>query len=423
MSLREVRGVPPPKWIRDKKTDRVITSNLENIREALKFLKIRVTYDAFARELRLNGAAVVDDLAFEKIWVRITDRCGWQPNRRNLQAVITCDAEEHATHPVKDYLNRLVWDGVARLDTWLITYAEAPANDYVRGVSPLPLLAAVQRIYAPGTKFDELLTLESTQGTGKSSALRALCPCDDWFSDDLPLGVDAKVVIERTAGKWIIEAAEMVGNRGKETDNLKAFLSRGTDGPVRQAYGRLSVSVPRQFVMIATTNHGGHYLKDMTGARRFWPVTIKQFNVEALRRDRDQLWAEAVARAPTASLHLKQSLWADAAEEQEARRATDPWEDVLDAKIPRKTDASGEIHWVTSIACQFVWAEILGVPVGVRLQHHEDRLFAIMDRWGYMVRRRKVGMCWVLKDPKAPKKDLTKADQEDLEANEAPKEP
>ena len=63
----------------------------------------------------------------------------------------------------------------------------------------------------------------------KSTALRALCPQDDWFSDDLPLGVDSKLVIERTVGKWIIEAQEMHGNRGKEAEQLKAFLARQTD--------------------------------------------------------------------------------------------------------------------------------------------------------------------------------------------------
>ena len=77
---------------------------------------------------------------------------------------------------------------------------------------------------------------ESSQGMLKSTALRVLCPVDDWFSDDLPLGVDSKQVIERTVGKWIIEAAEMHGNRGREAEALKGFLSRQVDGPVRLAY-------------------------------------------------------------------------------------------------------------------------------------------------------------------------------------------
>jgi len=373
-------------WIRDTR-NRIVSSNIENIRLALTHLNISVSYDAFARELRINGAPIVDDLTFEQIWTQITDRCGWQPHRRNLQTVIICDAQAHATHPVRTYLAGLTWDGIARLDRWLVTYGGAADTPYVRGVSPLPLLAAVRRIRVPGTKFDELLTLESGQGKGKSTALRILSVVDDWFSDDLPLGVDAKVVIERTAGKWLIEAAELVGNRGRETDTLKAFLCRQVDGPVRMAYGRLSTSVPRQFVMIGTTNHRTNYLKDMTGARRFWPVAVKVFDVEALARDRDQLWAEAVAREPEASIRLAPELWGDAAMEQEARRADDPWEEVIEARL---SDGIGRI---TSIAAAEIW-NALGVDANLRDNRHADRVAAIMDRLGYQKGRTPAGRIW-----------------------------
>jgi len=373
-------------WNRDSR-GRVVAGDLENLRLALAHLKIAVSYDAFARELRINGAPIVDDLTFEQIWTQITDRCGWQPSRRNLQTVIVCDAQAHATHPVKTYLAGLTWDKVERLDRWLITYAGADDTPYVRGVSPLPLLAAVRRIRVPGTKFDELLTLESGQGTDKSTALRILSVSDDWFSDDLPLGVDAKVVIERTAGKWIIEAAELHGNRGKETDTLKAFLGRQVDGPVRMAYGRLSTSVPRQFVMIGTTNHSTNYLKDTTGARRFWPVAIDVFDAEALSRDRDQLWAEAVAREPTASLRLAKALWKDAAVEQEARRAVDPWEDVIEARL-----ADG-VGLITRIARSEIW-EALKVEANVRNNNHADRIAKIMERLGYQKDRSNASRFW-----------------------------
>jgi predicted P-loop ATPase len=140
-------------------------------------------------------------------------------------------------------------------------------------VGRLWLVAAVRRIREPGCKFDEMLVLESpTQGLDKSSALAALAVKDDWFTDQLPLNADDKKVIETLAGRWIVEAAE-----------LKAFLSQRIDR-ARMSYGRLVTEVPRQCVIVGTTNDDA-YLRDSTGNRRFWPVKIDRFDLAALRRD------------------------------------------------------------------------------------------------------------------------------------------
>jgi predicted P-loop ATPase len=274
----------------------------------------------------------------------------------------------------------LVWDGTRRLDDWLVTYGGATRSAYVCAVGALPLIAAVRRARHPGAKFDELLILESGQGTLKSTALRTLCPNEAWFSDDLPLGVDSKLVIERTAGKWIIEAAEMYGNRGREAEQLKAFLSRQVDGPVRLAYDRLATTVRRQFVIVGTTNAQTAYLKDPTGARRFWPVKVQQFDIAALERDRNQLWAEATVReAQGESIRLATHLWTAAGEHQEQRRAVDPWEEVLAPLLSDET--------VDAVPVSAIW-ERLGVEAKWRDNRHADRVAAIVQRYGFVAKRK-----------------------------------
>lgn len=375
----------PEDFARSEK-GRIITGSLDNIRLALAKLHTTVIYDAFARTILLNGEPA-DDVALDRLWLAIDDAFHFRPAKETLQPVLVGEAHASPVHPVRAYLDSLTWDGTPRLDRWLALYGGAEETPYVWAVGALPLVAAVRRVRQPGAKFDELLILEAPQGAFKSTAIRTLCPDEGWFSDDLPLGVDSKQVIERTAGRWIVEAAELHGNRGREAEALKAFLSRQADGPVRLAYGRLPTTVPRQFILIGTTNSRLAYLKDSTGARRFWPVAIQRFDVEALRRDRDQLWAEAAAReADGASIRLDPELWADAAGQQEARRAVDPWEAILE---PVFEDDSIEVSRI--------W-ETLRLEANHLDNRHADRVAAIVQRHGFAhkVKRRLNGKpVWV----------------------------
>jgi hypothetical protein len=374
-------------FVRDSK-GRIISNSLENIRIALAKLHTKTSYDAFAHALLIDDTPA-DDVKIDQLWIAIDDTFHFRPAKATLRTLIIVDGREATSHPLREYLNELEWDGISRIDTWLPTYGGAVDSPYVRAVGALVLLAAVRRVRQPGCKFDELLVLESAQGTLKSSALRTLCPNAEWFSDDLPLGVDSQRVIERTAGKWIIEASELHGHRGREAEQMKAFLSRQVDGPVRLAYGHLPVSVPRQFVLIGTTNSQHGYLKDSTGGRRFWPVAVQGFDVVALERDRDQLWAEAAAReAEGASVRLERKLWHAAGAEQEARRAGDPWEPILEPVLVGEEAVPVSAIWNT-----------LGVQASQLDNRHADRVATIAQRFGFKKGRRtlagKQQLCWV----------------------------
>ena len=204
---------------------------------------------------------------------------------------------------VIDYLNALVWDGVPRLDRWLVDCAGAEDSPYVRAASRAMLVAAVRRARHPGCRFDQMPVLEGPQGCGKSSALRVLAVEDAWFADFLPItDGDARKIIEATQGKWIVEAGELAGMKSSDSSTLKSFLSRSTD-EARMAYQRDRTRVPRQFVIVGTTG-SSDYLRD-TGNRRFWPVRVVHFDLARLTEIRDQLWAEAaVAEAAGEAIDL-----------------------------------------------------------------------------------------------------------------------
>jgi predicted P-loop ATPase len=296
------------------------SQNQKNIRVALKKLGVQVRHDTFADRLFIDGlegvGPLLDDRALDRLWLTIDSTFNFRANREFFFTVVIDDARRNAFHPVRDYLKGLMWDGQSRIDTWLVEYAGAEDTPYVRAVSAMFLIAAVRRILKPGTKFDEMLVLESPQGGDKSTGLQTLAVNPDWFSDDLPLNAEGKKVIESLLGHWIIEAAELTGMRRGEIEGLKAFLSRQIDR-ARMSYGRVVTEAPRQCVIFGTTN-SRQYLRDNTGNRRFWPIAVKPFDIKALTRARDQLWAEAVVReADGMSIRLDPALYAAAEEQQQ----------------------------------------------------------------------------------------------------------
>ena len=222
-------------------------------------------------------------------------------------------ARENAFHPVKQYLETCVWDGVPRLDTLLIDYLGAEDTPYVRAVTRKTFTAAVARIYRPGCKFDTMLTIQGKQGAGKSTLVAKMG--GEWFSDTFGT-MQGKEAYEQVMGVWVMEVGELAGMRKAEVETIKQYLSKQKDR-FRPAYGRRIQDFPRQCIFIGTTN-ASEFLRDTTGGRRFWivdtPNEPKHSVWDELTPDIVRLvWGEAIeAYKRGEKLYLSGKLEADA---------------------------------------------------------------------------------------------------------------
>ena len=255
----------------------------------------------------------------------------FDPSKENVQEALKELCEQNPFDPVADYLYGLKWDGAPRLDRWLIDYMGAENTELNQSFGRKILLAGVRRVRQPGCKFDYMLVTEGVQGTGKSSAWCALAG-DENFSDQAIKWDDQRQQQELAAGAWIHESAELVGLRKSDVEAVKSFLSRRYD-KARPAYGHFREDQPRRGIFVGTVNPvagRAEYLTDPTGNRRFWPVKVKRIDLEALKRDRDQLWAEAAHyEAKGEPLAIPESLYGAATIEQDKRLIHEPWADIL----------------------------------------------------------------------------------------------
>lgn len=280
-------------------------------------------------------------------------------------------------HPVQQWLTGLQWDGVRRLDGWLAAYAGVADNAYTTAVGRWWMISAVARVMQPGCKADHVLILEGTQGAGKSTLASILAR--RWYTDT-PIELGSKDSYLALRGRWIVELAELDSLSRADASRAKAFLSSARD-VYRPPYGREPVEVARQCVFIGTVNHA-EYLRDETGARRYWPVKVGRIDLEALRRDVDQLWAETYAawKAGVQWYPRTEEERALCSAEQQERYVGDVWDERVAEFVSRKRARLDYDGW---ISIPEVLEECLDVPPAQQDVRAQMRVGKIMLSLGW----------------------------------------
>jgi predicted P-loop ATPase len=351
----------PADWKLDQQTN---TDGSLDCRASINFRLALTHFPAMAGKLRRNwftdkieiGAVPWNgdgrsrplcdrDIVRGREWLQVS---GFKLTKVEAHDALIEAAEAQGYDPLEDYLNGLEWDRNPRVDRWLVDYFGCNDTPLHIQFARCTLIGAVARALNPGCKHDTLLILEGAQGVGKSRGVRAMVPVEKWFSDCLSLSAEPREMVEASAGKWIIEASELGGHHKAHVDALKATLSRRED-TARGAYKAVPADKPRRFLLIGTHNpKAGGTFDDPTGGRRFWPVTVGNVDVDAIERDRDQLWAEAVARYRAGEQNwLAPQFEAAAADAVEERTKVDPLVDAFTKswdQIPDEVTAYGALE-------------------------------------------------------------------------------
>ncbi|MHB1934585.1 MAG: virulence-associated E family protein [Leptospirillum sp.] len=340
-----------------------------------------VAYDEFTNTLLLDGKPLTDHLITE---IGAGIELAWKTSAippSLLLNVLSMLGHRNSFHPVREWLQSLVWDKTPRVDSLFSRYFNSNDSEYVRACSRSFLIGAVARVMQPGCKHDLVPVLHSSQGTFKSTGLEALF--GEAWTGVPSASFDTKDFLQSLhSGLWVIELAELSAMRRVEVEHVKKIISL-THDEFRPPYERTQNRHYRQCVFVATTN-APQFLKDPTGNRRFLPVPVGMADMAAIMADREQLFGEAFFRYRQGeSWHTIPENAAELA--RESVFEVDSWEEKispwLSTKSPQETTVSEILE-----SC-------LEIPVERHNRADQMRVGAILKRlrW-HVVRQPRAGV-------------------------------
>lgn len=190
-----------------------------------------------------------------------------------------------------EWARGLEWDGVPRVERFLIDYLGCADTPYHRAVGLYWWTALAGRLLEPGIQADMVPVILGAQGIGKTQLLKAIAPLPDTYRE-ADMGARDADTSRVILGALVVELAEMRGLRTRGNESIKAWVTRQREVWVPK-FKEQARSYARRCLFIGTTNDD-ELLDDATGERRWLPFEAPKVDLAAVKRDMLQLWAEAV---------------------------------------------------------------------------------------------------------------------------------
>lgn len=301
--------------------------NVLRVFESTEEFKDIAWYDEFHRKFftkwqtgKTREWTDVDDLVMAQFFQRELGLS--RIKKEHITDSIVVYGHRHKRNEPKEWLESLKWDGKPRIETFFMDCLGAFDSDYHRAASTNWWVSLVARAMRPGAKVDTMVILEGPQGKFKSTALSIIG--GKWYSE-VHESVTSKDFFMTLQGKLLVEISELDAFGKAETTTIKKVITCQVDR-YRPPYGRASADFPRQCVFVGTTNETT-YLQDTTGLRRFWPIKTGIINLEKIKEQREQLYAEALKKYKDG--HEWYVMPGSTADVQESRREQDAWEPLV----------------------------------------------------------------------------------------------
>lgn len=312
------------------------------------------------------------DYTMLRIWLETAG--SFQPvSHEMVRHSVMATSEKYKIDTAQIWLAALAdqWDGVQRIDTFVPRYWGTIDGSYERAVGVYLWTALAGRIMDPGCQVDMVPVLIGAQGIGKSQGVRALVPDQSQYAS-FKLDDDEDNLARKMRGVLVAELEELRGLWSVDNERIKTFITR-THEKWRQLYSEFAHLMPRRFVMIGTTNEITPLAQNDEN-RRWLPIRTAGVDVEAIRRDRDMLWAEAVQRWAIEGVAWS-PLSALAPTARNDATPMDQWEPLIGAYL---ADTAGQ-----PVRLHDVLAEGIGLDIRLVRRDQERRVCALMREAGY----------------------------------------
>lgn len=262
-----------------------------------EIIGIEIRFDEFRDEIMFSELGKNEwrsfrDEDYTDLRIKLEELGLKRVGRELIRDAVFYVAKENKFDSAIEWLTKVIpsWDFQSRIDTFLTVYFGVADGEYTRAVSRYLWSAIAGRVLQPAIKADMVPILIGDQGAGKSTGVAAICPHPEFFTE-ISFNEKEDDLARKMRGRLLGEISELRGLHARDVESIKAFVTR-THETWTPKFKEFSTTFARRIVFIGTTNQH-EFLADQTGNRRWLPVTVGKVNVEKIKADHPQLWAEA----------------------------------------------------------------------------------------------------------------------------------